>query len=287
MKAWASTLLLWVCAFFATSAIAAESPCLARIEQIVVQGDTTYRPLAGSSTTLTIDIRLRNIKGCQPLITLRNDGMDRLVGMSGVLPYRLFDAAGHPFSADGTTRIAARSENVRISLVILPGQLMRPGPYRDRLTLQLLDSERHLDSRETGIEVSVAAQAAIAAAGSQFGGFSVARGAAMDFGVLEQGKEREAFLFVQSNSNYVLRLQSDHGGVLRRQSGSASPDNSISYQASLDGVPLDLKQPVTVRNREGIRSEAPYTLRARIGQVEGKQAGSYQDVITVDVLLVE
>jgi hypothetical protein len=286
MRAWSSILLL--CGFtFATAAIAAESSCLARIEQVGVHGDSVYRPLSGTPTNLTIDIRLRSLSNCQPVMTLRSNGVERLVGVSGVLPYRLFDAAGRPFFADGTTRIAVQGDNVRISLAILPGLLMRPGPYRDRLTLQLLDNERHLDSREIGAEVSVASQATIAAAGNQFGGFSVARGAAMDFGVLEQGKEREAFLFVRSNSSHVLRLRSDHGGVMRRQSGSASQDNSISYQVGLDGVVLDLKQPVTVRGRDEVRPEVPHTLRARIGQVEGKQAGVYLDVITVEVVLIE
>lgn len=273
-------------------AYAADTPCEARIQQITIRHEARYLPFSSMDTMLPVEIALRDTRDCQLALSFRSIGANKMTSGAESLRYQLRDDAGSEIPADGITRRSLRASGngvaagMRARIAVPAGQASQPGVYRDRILVQLLDGERVVDAREFEPAVNVLAQASIAAAGSARSGFSAALGARMDFGNLETGKEREVFLFVQSNCTYALRLRSANDGVLRHAENGGRA-GTIPYRAALDGRWFDLSQPVVIQGRTSGLIQPPYNLRARIGDVSNKIAGQYRDVITVDVIMLE
>lgn len=267
-----------------------DAPCAARLQQISLP-DARYAPYSPGDTSIPLSISVADVRNCRLSLTFRSLGANRMTYADASVRYRLRDDGGREIPADGVASRFVPSSgtagvNVLMAIVLPAGQTVRPGIYRDQLHVQLLDGDRMIDARDLAPGATVISQANIAAAGSAVNGFSSALGAQMDFGRLEAGKEREAFLFVQSNTTYALELRSENRGVMRRDGGTTASDE-IAYRASLDGQPLDLTRPVVVSGRTGAQVQAPYSLRARIANVDGKVAGKYRDVITVNVIILE
>lgn len=277
------------------SLAAAEGACQATIDRIELRASPRYLPFSGELTELPLEIRLADADGCQLTLTLRSIERGRLRGTGEPLQYQLSDDSGRIIRPDGSTRIpvrgrAAPSASPMLANVILaPGQTVAAGRYSDRLFVQLLEADRVIDEREIELAVDVQAQASIALAGNAAAGFSrTTFGGGLDFGHLAPGKEREALLFVLSNTAYALRFTSANRGSLRHVSDTSVP-NTIDYTARLDGRALDLATTAMVDGRDTRRfiSLPPYRLNVRIGDVSGRPAGRYRDVITVDVVILE
>lgn len=273
-------------------ATAEDTVCAARIRQVTLPSTVPYAPFAFNEANAPIEIELEDAHECQPTFVFRSSSGSRLRDMDSALPYQLLDENGRTIEANGVAARPARAfraqaeSKFRARISIPPGHVARAGLYRDNLLFQLRTVDRILDEREIDIRVRVLPQASIAVGGSARGGFSAAHGASLNFGELATGKERRAFLFVQANSAYALQLSSENGGAMRRV-GDGAPHSKIAYTASLDGQWIDLSAPVMARGRGNFIAQAPYALSARVGSVEGKPAGEYRDVITVNVVMLE
>lgn len=275
-----------------TNASANDNDCAARMKQVTIRGAGSYAPLGATETHMPLDIELDQTSGCRLSFAFKSAGGNRLSGRGGDLQYQMRNEIGRLIEVDGISSSPSsafgtgKPTEFRAAVVIPTGQTAQAGVYRDRLSIQLLESSRIVDEREIEVTVRVLPQARIAVSGSAQSGFSHANGASLEFGVLTTGKEREAFLFVQSNSEYALQLRSENGSTMRRL-GESVGNAAIAYTVSIDGQKLDLSKPANVIGRKHAFMQAPYSLRARIADVTGKPAGEYGDVITVDVILLE
>lgn len=274
--------------------VAAGQACQASIDRIEMRASPRYLPFSGDMTELPLEVGLADADGCQLSLTFRSSGNGRLRGPGEPLQYQLSDASGRILRPDASTRMPVRaaatpgSPPVLTRVTLAPGQTVAAGRYRDRLFVQLLEADRVIDEREVELAVDVQAQASIALAGNAAAGFSRTFGGGLDFGELAPGKEREALLFVLSNTAYALRFTSANRGRLRHVSNVSRPD-TIGYTARLDGKALDLASAAMVDGRDMRRFIVlpPYRLNVRIGDVSGRPAGQYRDVITVDVVILE
>lgn len=271
---------------------APDATCDARIEGIDLRGDTRYSPFQGEPAEWPLEIRVGEPGGCRLSLTFRSPEGGRLRGPGARLDYRLRDDDGRSLSIDGGTRwalpgVATSAAPARAVVSLAPGQGVAPGHYSDRLLVQLLDGEQVVDQRDFDLRVQVRSQASVSLAGHAAAGFSRTFGAGLDFGELANGKEREAFLSVLSNSAYALRFSSAHQGHLRH--ATAPPPNTIPYVAMLDSTVLDLSGVAIVdgHNPQRFLALPPYRLNVRIGDVTGRPAGQYRDVITVEVVILE
>lgn len=263
--------------------------CAARIGRVELRASAQYAPLAGVATDLPVEVEIPDADGCGLALAFRSAQATRLLGPDGSLRYQLRDDEGRVIPADTTSRLALPAGRAiapaRVVVSLPPGQVVRAGRYSDRLLVQLLHADRVIGEREVELAVQVRSQASISLAGTAASGFSKTHGGGLDFGELTAGKEREALLFVLSNAAYALRLSSANHGSLRHVSDAST----IAYTARLDGAALDLRNSATVEGRNGGRfiDLTPYRLNVRIGDVSGRAAGRYRDVITVDVLLLD
>lgn len=263
--------------------------CKARIDRIDVRTGAGYLPLSGSATELPVEIGLSAIEGCRLALAFRSEGRGRLFDGNDALEFQLRDDDGRVLTLDGGTRLPIRAgagaAKTVATIVLAPGQPVQAGRYGDRLVVQVLDDEQVVVERDLALTLRVQSQASVSLAGSAASGFSKTFGAGLDFGELSEGKEREALLFVVANAAYALRLGSANRGKLRH----TTYVDTVGYLALLDGRALDLSADVLVDGRPGGHwlTWTPYRLNVRIGDITGRAAGLYRDVITVDVILLE
>jgi spore coat protein U-like protein len=108
----------------------------------------------------------------------------------------------------------------------------------------------------------------------------------MDFGHLKRGQQKGVDLRVVANTPYQVYLSSSNNGVLK-----LPQKDQITYQLRVNNIPLPLKNsaasPVNMggsaqRSRTG---GDLYNLKVEISDsIEGKKAGTYQDVITLTAI---
>lgn len=266
------------------SAAPAVPHCEARFDTVAIQGQAQYEPLSGQDLVLPVEVKVRRPEACA--LALEFAGQPPLSGPEGPLEYRIQAAGGRVLRGGDIAAIESGGygdASFNVFVVVPAGQLLQPGSYRSRLRLRLGEGGHALDEREVELDVAVRSQAKIAFAA---GGFSRS---GFDFGELETGERREGLLFVRSNGAYLLKLSSENRGALRlRGAGGAE----VPYRANLDGVALDLSRPATVaaRPRDSLRGRGlgrPWRLAVEIGDVSGREAGDYQDLLTVEVTLLD
>lgn len=125
------------------------------------------------------------------------------------------------------------------------------------------------------------AQLNLAGAAGVFGSGSSVE--VIDFGEAVTGATRQIFVQVRANARSTLTIKSEHSGVLQRtEVVEGAP--SIPYAVDLDGQPVDLTAVWSrivdpPRNLQGL--SLPMTLT--LGEVAGRAAGRYADLITIDV----
>lgn len=176
-----------------------------------------------------------------------------------------------------------------VKLVVPAGQFARAGSYTDHITLRLHDLSDGVP-RKMGadmilaITVDIPARAQINLAGSTSPVFGGINASGLDFGELQTGKERDAFVQVRATSPVILTLQSANRGVL---SHKTEPTNSraIPYALTIDGEAISLTGSSARINRTPVNGLGAdnYRMVARIVDADGRKAGRYEDVITISV----
>ena len=106
----------------------------------------------------------------------------------------------------------------------------------------------------------------------------------MNFGELETGERLAADLKVVSNTPYKVFFESQNGGVLKNTNPSSASE--VNYQLFLNSSLVTFPGPSTRVEIIDSSSVTPpggetYTLEAEIGNVTGKEAGSYVESITI------
>lgn len=180
---------------------------------------------------------------------------------------------------------AGADERIELGVRLEPGAFPPPGRYgeelvfrlRDRATGRLLDDELW-----TRLEVDVVPRAQVNVAGSRGRYGSTPSLDIIDFGELATGLEREVFVQIRANNAYDLTVESENQWRLRHTGRPGLP--AIPYTVTLDGRTTGAAGPLRMQ-RPRPRSAAGEVLpmRVRIGEVEGRLAGRYRDVVHVSV----
>jgi hypothetical protein len=143
---------------------------------------------------------------------------------------------------------------------------------------------QHGEDQILSIVVDIPARAQINLAGSSspiFGGMS---GTGLDFGELEKGAERDAYIQVRATSAVMLTLSSEFGSAMRHKIERTSVP-AVPYALTVDGQSVDLSSGSKRIDRaptQGLGADN-YRMVARILDVAGRIGGEYEDVITVTV----
>ena len=163
--------------------------------------------------------------------------------------------------------------------------MVGPGLYSDNIRVLLFDAESDaLLSEVTGerIAAEVVPRVQSNLAGTA-GAFSP--GATfnyMDFGTLQAGASRSAFLPVRANTGVRISVMSENGGVLKHTDQPGLP--SIDYTARIDGVQTNMAAPVQIVRRPPLQATGTnYEIRITIGEIRDRFAGRYRDTVTVEI----
>ena len=103
----------------------------------------------------------------------------------------------------------------------------------------------------------------------------------VQFGNLAANETASVVLMTRTTGNHQLEFQSRHNGYLALQS-LAGLSAKIPYSLALDGRPVALAAATFLKFTTG-PGEAARRLTFTIGDTSGKLAGTYTDVITVNI----
>ncbi|MGN6423679.1 MAG: hypothetical protein ACTHLA_10250 [Asticcacaulis sp.] len=249
-----------------------------------------YDPFAFATVRATADVtaRLDDPDGCDPVLSLTKDDLSPIDHLSiGGAPAVLFDirpvgafAAGQDVTLHLTPDHPA--DTAHWELVLSRDAVLAPGSYTTPLAVSArLDGQaaRVISRGAFLLNVPSRAQVNIAGASGHFGQGTLST---LDFGQMSSGEQRRAFVQVRANTPVLAVVSSRNGGVMRNETlPSAEP---VAYTANLDGKALNLTQ-VNLRALDPPPSVDGLSLPldVTLGAVEGKMAGHYSDVITIDV----
>lgn len=285
-----TTLLCWVAM---TPYAVAE--CEFAFQEVRQDNRRPYSSFQSGTNVLELAIAYRTFE-CDTLAFTFESAHDQVLsGHRGKILYRLKDRFGDTIRTNGINREAearlagGRSEPALLLNAFLdPGSFVAPGDYRDTITVTAFSNGVAVDQIDAELSLLVSPEADISLNGASDNGFSSPGGGSLNFGRLKSGKERFAFLFVRSNVNYGLSVASENRGHLVHLIEQGR-EAQIDYTAWLDQSPLDLavKSTVATGRMTPQAKFRPHKLTARIGDVTGKVAGDYQDVLLVEVVFLE
>jgi hypothetical protein len=180
----------------------------------------------------------------------------------------------------------AAATQIEYQLSIPRGQYASSGgSYRDTLDLELyaLDDKGRLSAaplQTTTLSISYAVASVLSV--NIKGGDATTT---VNFGTLAKGQQRTVEIQARSNQGYRLDVSSDHRGVLALTPKVPGQDWTVPYAATLGGRPLNLSGGAILLDYPPTRpeSDASHFLTLMIGDPGYKRAGSYEDVITIEI----
>lgn len=251
-----------------------------------------YDPFVANTTIIPLDVTIQNRSDetCDARLTVHGASGQRFMHADGRLAYEIVSASGlilrnDPGAQFGLpVRLAPGDrKSVRLAIRIAPGQIVRSGPFNDRINLDrytaagdLLDGNSNLP-----MQVRVRSRTQINVSGGDSGS-GVAGGTSVDFGEIRGGKQRRLLLQLRANSAARIIVASENQGRLANVGipGSAK----IPYTLHIDGQKLDLQQPSQLSRRPPLTLDGiNYDLQLRISDAPATYAGAYKDTITLTV----
>ncbi|WP_122465030.1 hypothetical protein [Brevundimonas lutea] len=279
--------------FIALAAAAVASPTLSACPGATVASASPvlqlYDPFSPSPTQLAFDVVIRNpdAQGCSVDLMLQPDG--GVLKLGGAIDYGFVQPGGLASGAlvgPVTVQVPAKGEQTVSFVAELPvGAVVSPDTYQQRLGLTVSSGGVPIvTDRAISLSTLVPARSQMSISGVS----SPGRGSlgmappSIDFKTLETGENARVFINVWANTSVQVTLTSDHGGVMQHEDGPQLP--SVPYSVTIDGEARSLAGPATIgRNPPMSLSGASYPLVVTVGDVSGRYAGRYQDVITVSV----
>lgn len=164
-----------------------------------------------------------------------------------------------------------------LSLVVDVDRLQGDGDFIQRVRLQAVSDNRDvMVSRDMSLELGVRPSASITLAGA----IDRRANATVSLGDLAPGVQ-DAPLQVQirSTRGYRIGLTSENRGSLR----AGKTGWSVPYDLVIDGQRHGLSEPSSFRSRGSGAQTDRYDIGFYIGDVSGRRAGRYSDVITITV----
>lgn len=251
-----------------------------------------------------LTIRNQRRRACNYFITF-DEGTSgtfnrTLVNGPNILNYQLYDQASQANilkdlpSATANEVISGSftgrgSQQLSFFLVIPAEQVVRPGVYRDTITMTAyegdLSSYTQDHTRNLRISVTVLEQLDLSLVnpGGSFNPALTSR--LIDFGILQTGEFSDFDLRVRSNIGYSVTLSSLNLGNMAHMT---PPDPSlIPYTLTANSANVDLSGPATTVINTPLPTSplgVPYPMRITVGTIGNASAGVYQDNITITVI---
>lgn len=262
----------------------------------------SYDPFSGEAiVTATVNATKTN-NSCTPALVITGSGTspNRVVTSSGsTLAYTVSNPAGTIYQNNTSSQNVSVPNNNQaaaqtLTFKVAASQVVNAGTYTDTLTIKLVDSSAgnaqlaaisgQVTSLTMAVTVTVPSKSQVNIAGSSgtFGTFTITT---LDFGELAQSAVRSAFVQVRSTASVQITVTSANSGALKRV--GTTFQSTVAYNLSLNSTALDLStgpKSITVnppRTIDGTSLPLSITLT---GATAGLPAGTYQDVLTVDVV---
>lgn len=248
-----------------------------------------FAPVA---TQAKVSLDLTGGDTCSVTLRLTNDSLMRLdtIAVGGPTPalfaIRPAQTGAQVDSTGETITVTLSHDNPHAEadwdLVLRQDAVLAPNTYTIPLTVAARADGSAADLLVKGaftLRTLPRAQINIAGASGAFGQSPLAL---IDFGTLETGEQRRAFVQIRANSPVTVQVSSKNHGVMTNETlPGADP---INYSLSLGGKTLNLSGMAQVpvdppRTVDGVSLPMDIT----IGNVDGKMAGRYSDVIIIDV----
>lgn len=274
--------------------------CAAWLERISGEPVVQFDPFSGQAGLITLDLAVRGTDGAPCRLGLNvvsaREGSIRQTDATplGSLTYVVESVEGAEFvnQAGNVQPLALYGGQARLRLRVPARQMVGAGDYPDQLTLQLvdLDSGQALPESRLRLPLTIAvparAEANIAGAVGSFPTSPFAT-TQMDFGELEQGESRTAWLQVRATKAVSIRIESQNRGQMRRiNAASGGGEGGLAYGLQVAGRPVELgagAQTITGRPPITLDGES-YPMVVTITGAPGTlPAGHYQDIVSIDV----
>lgn len=284
------------------------NPALAACKGGLTEGVTpviSYDPFEGEIVVTATVNAARNNRSCTPALIITSTtggrgGERRVRQGSATLAYQITNASGQvwPNNASSAVVIAVPTDDKLAPQTLVfrmaAGQFAATGTYTDLLDITLVDTERDnepitadkgmVNRISVPVTVTVADKAQVNIAGSagSFGTFAITT---LDFGELRQGTMRNAFVQVRATTRMRVSVTSTNSGALERVGTTYRA--RVPYALTLSGTDLALGAgPQSLRvNQPATADGESLPLSVTItGATDGLPAGTYQDMLTVDVV---
>ncbi len=258
----------------------------------------SYDPFAGEAT-VTATVTTNRIGSCTPALSITGAGtsLNRVLSSSGsTIAYTINNPGGSIYQNSATAALSVTSANNQsvqqtLTFKIAASQVVNSGTYTDTITIKFLDNgvqispqNGQVTSLNMQVTVTVPSKSQVNIAGSSgtFGTFSITT---LDFGELSQNAVRNVFVQVRSTAAVNITITSANLGSLKRV--GATFQSSVAYALSLNGTALALStgpKSLNVNPPRTIDGTSLPLIITLTGATTALPAGTYQDVLTVDVV---
>lgn len=258
----------------------------------------SYDPFSGDAT-VAATVTTNRTGSCTPALNITGSGTspNRVVSSSGsTIAYTISNPGSSIYQNSATASLPVTSANNQsvqqtLTFKIAASQVVNAGTYTDTITIRFFDGgvqispqNGQVTSLTMQVTVTVPSKSQVNIAGSSgtFGTFSITT---LDFGELAQNAVRNAFVQVRSTAAVDITVTSANSGSLKRV--GSTYQSTVAYSLSLNGTALALSTgPKSInvnppRTVDGTSLPLAITLT---GATTGLPAGTYQDVLTVDVV---
>lgn len=277
-----------------TAAAAQAEDCQLRIEGIPPSVQIDYDPFVLATAPARMAFRVHNPTDsvCQAdlaLVGMARNPLNRLeMARTGLkLELRPAQAVSRsPVPAIFALKLAGgETTEASFDVAVTDDAVVPSGRYSEPMTLELRQPGSGVAYERAPVVFDLIslprAQMNLSGSRGDFGtGASVS---VVDFGPAQTGKQRQLFVQTRANNPARLTFRSANQGRLKLM-GQGDEARSLDYSVAFDGHALDLKQ-TAVRNIDPPRTFAgqSFDLILTLGRVEGAQAGTYNDELTIEI----
>lgn len=205
------------------------------------------------------------------------------VGVTPIGNSRGFSKSNNEFFRDFRIGNGLRSQNFNFQISVPTSIYADPGLFSLPVRVDLIDilSNTILTTVESEINVQVEVSVQSNLAGGSVNRNPNSRVARVDFGELETGESKQISLQIRGNSSADITIVSENEGRLKMTNDEGV---FVNYSVDVDGETSELESPLEIIRaiEKTIRGSA-YPIKIQVGDVDGAFAGSYRDIITVEV----
>lgn len=287
--------LLGVIATLGLGAGVARADCLLTIDPVQDQWVVPYDPFTSEAAQRQFDVLLANSGDSTCSGSARIDLRGEQFGLASIedderVPYVLIeDRAGAditPRAGQSARRLNRQAVNLapgerallRFTFAAVPRDVLSSGLYAQDAFLSIEDANGvPMGERALTLGLRVASAAVMGLKGEFQRSNGVAR---IGLGELKSGdKPLSASLYVLSTGGYRVTVRSENDGRLRLGASEWYVDYALAV--GKEAMDLSTEDSFSVLSRRARADD--YPLSVRIGDVTGKRAGDYSDVLTFTV----